>query len=643
MNRSLTTLAATLALIAPATAETLTIADITATGPDGLVVEIPELVVVDANQDEETIRAYFAEELPAGLGAVGELDAAELRIPTFTVAYDAPAVDGQQQRVTGTYSDLVLHDVEDGVARGGGSIGNFQVTTADGIELAVGPTSVDYLDLARAIALYSPNETAPSEPLSLLYSNLRTEGATVAGEAFACTLAPGGAGELSARPLRYSANQLIEAIAAIDRAEQNSREPPADAITTIMLGYVDILTAFRSSPTVFEGLACGATGDQDDFTLTTGTLRVDGLVPEIYPGFSLDDFDLAKDDGWLRFGNATWKPTDLSGAVAAVRAAEDQLGLEWLSENWRQLVPAMEGFALSAFDMSLPNADDPAGAPIAVSVRAMDLTLGSYVNGIPTDIAASGDGISFAITGEAESELFRAAGIERLDLGYDVAARWIEEEQLISVARAALRAEGLGSLAVGADLGNAVPDLFATNDATALAAVEQLNVRELRLELENDGFLPALLAFGAADEGLTPEVYTRRLAAVAVGLPVAVLGATPEALKVGEALAAFFNGAPRLSLTFTATDEGGLPFADLMAAQENPEVLQGRVSVAAVASGEPVPLVFPEFPRATPGPGTPPPPQEAPPPVPPQAPAETPPALSPPPLPTAPTETEAPA
>lgn len=86
------------------------------------------------------------------------------------------------------------------------------------------------------------------------------------------------------------------------------------------------------------------------------------------------------------------------------------------------------------------------------------------------------------------------------------------------------------------------------------------------------------------------------------GMTLAILGSDETALSAVAQLGKFLSGEhSKVSITLTAKDGAGLGLADLAALERDPTVLAGKVTVTAVASGDPVPQV--EVP-ATPAPDT---------------------------------------
>jgi hypothetical protein len=304
---------------------------------------------------------------------------------------------------------------------------------------------------------------------------------------------------------------------------------------------------------------------------------------------------------------------DLNGPIDAIIAAGDAIDVAWFDANWRKLIPAIEGFSLADFAIDIVDEKSP-GERIVASIGVLDLTLGEYVNGLPTAISTVGTDLKFKFPPDAVPEL-TALGLSDPTVDYQLAAQWHETDGTITVHHLGFNIDDFGSLAISGTIANATPDLFSEDMNVATQAAMALTVTELTLAVDNQGMVPALIAMGAAEDGQPPQIIHATLIGAAQGLPIALLGATPEATSLAQALGAFATGTPQLSVTLI--DPKGIGLADLMAAQENPAALQGKFTIAATASGEAVPFVYPEItkPETPPTPETPqvtddPPPEE---------------------------------
>ncbi len=613
-------------LSAPAFAETITVRGISVKGSDGYALSVPSIEATDSSLDEAGTRALFGADYASTFKNLATLNAASLKVPTITMTYEVPAMDGSGKRSAETviFSDFEMTDVENGVARGGARLGSIEMLSA-GVRFVVGEMTASYFDLGAIVDFYGlAGDHAASETMVPVYENFTMASVDVSGPGLNCHVGPATASEFSARPLKYSFADLMAKTEELEAAETGGSQPSAETISWLINFYADFFTAITSTPSTLSGMTCSVEDPVEHRTInvTAGDMTIDGFEPGIYPAIALNDFNVeVPSEGFFKFGNFTWKKIDFNAPIAAIHAAGDAIDFEWFEDNWRKLIPALDGLSFSGVSFDIPDEQSGTGARIAGGVDAFDISLADYVNGIPSTLSASTSGLTFA-TPEGESgAALRALGIETLNLGADIKLHWDEATKTIAVENVAISGVDMGSLAIHGTIANAGPELFSDDLDVATAASMALTVTSVTIDIENQGIAPLLIASAAADQNVPPDSLYMQLVAMSRALPMGILGANAEALKVGEALGGFFEGAPKLTLTLASVDPRGVGLAEFMAAQQDPEALKGKFTIVAEASGEKVPFVFPELPKRE---LTPPPPQEfpSPPPTDAQPPAE---------------------
>jgi hypothetical protein len=588
-------------------AQTVTVTDVTVSGSDGFTISVPSIEATGSSLDEAGIRALFGTDYASTFMNLATLDAASLKIPTVTVTYEVPALDGSSTKSTETiiYSDFEMTGVEDGVAKGGARIGNVEILGA-GTRLTVGGMTASYLDLGGILNFYglAGTDRPANDAMIPIYRDFAMADMVLSGPGLSCTVGPAVAAEFSARPLKYSFADLMTKTAALEAAQTAKTEPSTDDIIWLVNFYADFLTAFTSTPSTLDGMNCTVEDpiEARTYAFTAGDVTIGGFEVGTYPSISVDDFNFeVPSEGFFKFGNFTWKQTDFAPSIAAIKDAGAALDLAWFETNWRKLIPAFDGVSFADVSFDIPDEQNK-DERIVGGIGGFDITLASYVNGIPSNISASTKGLTFALPDTADMAPLKAIGIETLDLGADIKARWDEATRTIAVENIALSGVDLGSLAISGTIANAGAELFSEDDKVALAASMTLTVTNVKIDIQNGGIAPALIAAAAAEQKLDPAAFHVQLAAMSRALPMGILGATQEALQVGEALGSFLEGTPNLTITLTSVDPNGLGLAEFMAAQQNPEALKGKFTIVAEANGEKVPFVFPEIaaPAATP-------------------------------------------
>jgi hypothetical protein len=610
------------ALPATALGEPMTIFGISTTGPANFALSIPTIETTDSSLDEAAIRALFAgtgTEFATSLARLSELDATNITIPEISFSYDIPdgTAAGGTTRATVVYRDLVMNNVVDGVAQDGASLSGIDIVSAAESSMTFGAMTTDLLDLGAILGFYGLDaDASPDDAMKPIYRNFAFEGGTFAGPGVSCAIGGGSADEFSARPLKHSFGDLMLLTGEVQAAETGGTQPSPEVIAKLLAFYADFLRAFSSTPMVFNGLDCDAADPEGDGTIKikSGAFTAGGFQPGIYPDFSFSDLAIEhSSEGFLRLGNFTFKPMDLNGPIDAILAAGDAIDVAWFDTNWRKLIPALEGFSLSDFAIDIVDESSP-GERIVASVGALDLSLGQYINGVPTAIGTLGTDLKFKFPAGAVPEL-TALGLTEPSVDYELAMQWNETEGTISLHHLGFNVDDFGSFSIMGTIANATPELFSENMEAATQAAMGLTVTDLTIQIDNQGIIPALIAMTAVEQRQPPQMIHATMIGAATALPIALLGQTAEATSLAQALSAFATGTPQLSIKLTSIDPKGIGLAELMAAEENPAALQGKFTITATASGEPVPFVYPEIkmpetPATTPetqSPGTPPP------------------------------------
>jgi hypothetical protein len=592
----LATLTATLlaATAGAATAETLVVNDISLTGEGGFTLTIPTIEAVDANLSEAEIRAIFAGDFASA--DLAGLDAARISIPEIVFTTEYEDAEGETQRSEITYRGIELTDIDDGVAASS-VIAGAEIGGIEGAELTLGRMSTGLFDIGGIVGFYGLGEQTGDDTMTPLYQDFVFEGATFTAPDVTCELGSATIAEFRARPLKGNLADMMALTQQLEAAENAEEPPPPEAVAGIIEYYADFLTAFASSPFELEGVSCTGEDDHGEpISINLGPVTVGGFEPGIYPPLELTEFRLeSPKKGWMELENFTWKRSDLTGAIAALTAAGEDIDEAWFEANWRRIIPAFEGFSLRGFDMDFAN-PETSGERLVASVGALDVTLEDYVSGIPSAFSTTIDHLEFELPATGDTADLVAAGIERLDLSSAIAARWDEASETIALEDLVIEAHGLGRVGVSGTIINATADLFSENHDLATQALTRLAVTDLTIELENNGFLPVLVAFAARDEGQDPQALHAVLVGMGTALPISLLGATPDSVAVGTSVAAFLSGTPQLTLNVVAKDAAGVGLAELMAAESDPSALTEKITVTATTAGEQQALEFPSLP-----------------------------------------------
>lgn len=584
--------------IGGASAETLSVTGITqgaASGPYEL--SVPSVEVVDGNLNEGVVRGLFTG-APGALDALATLNAKSVTIPEIKVSYPG-YVEGAGPSVI-TYRDITLTDVTNGVAAAA-HVGGADFSGAESVTGTFGEMSVGRFDLAALLGFYGLT-TAPAAGAEMkqIYADFKFSGGSLkGGDAFSCTFGTGELGGFSARPLKQNFTDINALVMEAEAAQKAGTEVAPETVDKLVRFYADMFTAFTSTPMTFDGFDCSGKDEKGNpLTVASGPITVGGFEPAIYPAISLDDFDMTvENDGFLKFGNFTWKKMDFSAAVAAIEAAA-KLDEAYFTANWRKLVPALDGMSLADLSIDVPD-PEAEGKRITGTLGAFDATLGNYVNGIPASIGLSLSNFILPITAEMTdlpvADLL-ARGVDKLDISLGTKLAWDQASSTIKVDDVLIDMGALGRINLSGTFGNATQSLFADNTDEATMAAMLLTLQDVTIEVEDRGIGSLAFAAGAKEAGQSESSFRTAVAGMAQGMTLAFLGNTTEALTAAQQLGTFLNGASHLKLTITAKDGVGIGLADLAAAESNPQALAGKLNVVAEASGEPVELPVLEAP-----------------------------------------------
>lgn len=550
----------------------------TAPVPVEFQIDIPTVETVDSTVDEATLRDIMSGNLQANAEALAGLDATSITIPEVTVSFTGP------EPGSFTFSDIVLENVEDGIAasvsmagstfdagtEGSGDFGGFRAST---------------LDIGGILRFYGLAEASGQTELRTIYKDFVYDGGTLNMPDGNCTIGAITAGEVKVRPLRYSFADIMSTALAV---EDQGDDPSPETIVSLIRVYADVLTAVESTPVEAEGFSCDIIDDQGRLAkFAVGGMSMGGMKPGFYPSISFSDLDIeVEDDGKVQIGNFAFKEMDLSGPIAVIETAPQAIDEAWLEANGRALIPAFAGFSFDDVFVDVPD-PEAVGERIVARIGAFDLSLANYINGIPADLSTSASNIVVDLPTESTDELVTqllATGLTSIDLGFRFDAAWNEASDSIDIEELSFNGVDLADIALTGTLTNATRALFDIDPDTALMAGMAVTLKNLKLDLADKGLSDLILAGVAAEQGGDPATMRPIFAGLAEGTILGFMAGAAEAQSVGDAVNRFVSGAAKsLSIEMTANEDPGISLIELMAAEANPASLIGKVTVEATA------------------------------------------------------------
>lgn len=545
-------------------------------------VDIPTIDAVGSNVDEATLRAIFSGNVIDNADALAGLSATSITIPEITLS-TTTTIDGETTEATITFADLVLSDVSAGTAASV-SLAGMTMDAGESGTADFGALSASTFNIAGVLGFYGLVDAGDQADLETIYTDFSFEGGTFEAPEVTCTMGSASVAEFKARPLAYTFGEIMALAESLEAQEDN---PSPELVGDALRMYVDIFTAFESSPAEFGGFDCSGVDDAGrPLTFSIAGMSMGGMSPGVYPEISMDGLDVVVEgDGSVQVGNMTVKSMDLSAPIAAIEGAPEAIDEAWLTANARSLIPAFAGFSLSHIAVDVP--DPETGERIQASVGAFDLSLSEYLNGIPTDILTTGSNIVVELpedSGDEQIQQLLNLGVTSIDAGFTIDASWNEADSTIAVNEVSVTGADLATIKLAGTIANATEALFGIDEDQALAAAMAVAISQLTLDVTDDGLSDLILASVAAEQGSDPATLRPVFAGLAEGTVVGMLAGAAEAQKVGAALNAFVSGkAKYLTIEMTAKEPPGLGMMDFMAAEDDPTVLIGKVTIDASA------------------------------------------------------------
>ena len=546
-------------------------------------VSVPSITATDSSVDEVTLKDILSGDVAAHAAALASLNASDILIPEYDVDYAGSTVDGTP--ITGSF---VLHNIHlakiaDGVAA---TVSIDGMTVSNSLNTAgqFGRITAEQFDIGGLLAFYGLIKGDPTSAPRPIYSNFHEAEGSMTTPQGRCDIGETTMASFKARPLKMSFPDFMT-LANEANAEGDNVQP--DITAKLISFFVDVTQAIDMSPIQSSGLRCTSVTDTGKTVdVSVGGVKLGEFANARYPDVSVDNVNIvAPGEGSMSLGNFLLKGIDFSNALTALNAAGPDLNEDWFTEHYRDFIPQFGGFSFSGFNIDIPDEDHP-DQRIQGSIANFDLSLKSYVNGVPTDISSNAQHIVAFIPPNTDNETAQelvSAGINSFDVGYDFAANWDEPSQEIRLTKLSTTGANFGSLAVAAVLGNATRDLFATDPDVAGNAGMAVTLKRVSVDIHDSGLADLIYAQMAKRAGQDPKTFRAALAALTQGTLLVFIGGAANAEDVTKAVADFINGAKSLSVLVTSKDPAGVSLQDFEATQDDPSTAVAKVNIEAHA------------------------------------------------------------
>lgn len=508
-----------------------------------------------------------------------KLSAREIVIPVLRV--EQP-VGGRVQ--VAVYHDVVAKDVAAGrigTLEAGGATLTVEGPGPDAAG-AYGRLSAREVDLPGLARLFTEPGGPGAAPIRV-YGGVTAEDIAMTGpDGAAFRIARIDARDLTGRPTTIPWAESVRALAeGAGKAEGPERSRlsglAADLLDGIDVGGLEISGITFAAPgagpkpnPVQASLARLTYGTGDG----AGQMKAEDLKVEAAAGrVALKDLTLS---------GLSLKPV-LEGLRRAAAGPLDQAEL-------RRYAPAIGRIAFDGLDVDLP-ADaapkDPltASGPMRFAVRKAALAMSDPRDGMPTASHFSFDGFTCAVPpGTTQPVLADLSGLgyTGLDLSGTLDARWDEAAREVTLRDVTLTGKDMGTARITGTIGGIGKEVFDPEPMVSSLALLGASAKSLALTLENGGLFQRFVDQQAKAQSLKPEELQREYGTAAMlGIP-AVLGGSPSAKALGQAVSRFVVKPGRLSVSAAAKDPGGLGLIDF-STTPSPGKIFDRLDVSATA------------------------------------------------------------
>jgi len=547
-----------------------------------VLLSIPGIETVGSNVDDAILMDILNGAIAENAEALAGLTAQSITIPEISVETLTTIGETTRKTVT-TLNNLVLTDIRDGIAASL-SLDGITLDAEERGHAEFGVLSATEINIRAMLGVYGLVETGQTG-FQTLTGQYSFAGGHLFAENISCEIGALSVGEVRMRPLE---TPFLELIALGEAMEAQGGDPSPALMGKAMRAIADILTAFETAPATYDGISCSGQDKQNRaMSFTIDGIEMGASTPGHSPVVSMAGFDITvEDDGQVRMGNATMKSIDYSHMIETIASAPEQIDEAWLEAHAEQLMPSISGFSFSDMAIDIPDPDDEESR-IKASIGSFDLSLGVYVNAIPSDVSTRATNIVVDLPAGSDEEFItqlRAAGITTIDAGFALDATWDSTENIIDIKEFSVTGVNLGTVAIAARLTNATEALFNIDPDIALMASMGLGISALNLDIADSGLMDIALTRMAAEQNSDAATLRTVYGGIAQGLVISTLAGAAEAQNIGTAIHDFISGkASRLNIDLKAKDPAGLGITDFMEAEDNPASLVGKVDLKASA------------------------------------------------------------
>lgn len=230
----------------------------------------------------------------------------------------------------------------------------------------------------------------------------------------------------------------------------------------------------------------------------------------------------------------------------------------------------------------------PDGMPhrLKIGVKSYEIALNKPVNGIPSDIRIAYNDMSLPVPADSSEEIYqqlRKLGYDRVNLSSNVEANWDEATQSLIIKDISMSGTDMGKISMSGLMGGFSKEFFSGDKVLAQVALLGLKAREVKLKIENQGFVENGLKFYADENEMSVDEARSMLTLIASAVLQELAADQP---KLQEAITAFnaFVAKPNIfEVTVKSKSDRGIGALEMIAVSQDPIAILDKVDIEAKA------------------------------------------------------------
>lgn len=525
---------------------------------------IKHMEVAGSSLSEAEIKALFTGKSDNPVAALGKLNASGITIPEVRLEQDLAGV-----KQTVVYHDIKLSNIVNGkvasLSMGSASIdATNPMGDMKGQLGAMTATDLDGTAMARVLFEKS---TDPNAPLLPVQGSFSMDGYSLSSPVIDMKVGKMTGHDFKMRPLSTPMMEMLTHMTQMAKPGEQPSPEQMQAMMSQMKGIFEIYGAIAFADMDVRDISVSTKiPDQPPATFSIGHMGMAGYANSRIAEMKVEGIDVGNlDNGKFHLGGITLKGFDFGKSIASMAHMMEAMSHfdpanPPSSEALNLATPTADQLTIADIDADLPSPPGEVSTedqPVRIKFKMgkLELKVPSWVGAIPSAISGSLEHLVMDVPKEdPKLAPFAQAGIDKLDVSSSLDMAWSEAQQQLSLNRMSLDGESLGSVEIAATVGNVPKELFAGDEFARQAAMLGVLLKSVDIKVENKGLFEKALAANAKEQGQDADAMRKDLITAAqVGIPN-VLGNSPAAKDLADAVAKFIADPKRLHISATSKD-----------------------------------------------------------------------------------------